>query len=185
MQTAASKAQAVLDCVQVDRLVIVGIAGGIGPSVAIGDLVVPERVTNLATGAEYQPEHLGMLSPRGILATSEALLGDTAEAARLERLGIIAVDMESAAIAQVCALRQVPWSVFRSISDRADDGSTDQAVLSLAGPDGRPRLRAVLRFVLTRPGRIPQLYKLARGLSLATNAAATAAAQAIEGEYAA
>jgi hypothetical protein len=91
--------------------------------------------------------------------------------------------METAAIAAVCASRRCPWSVFRAISDRADDCSTDEAVFDLAGPDGEPNLAAVVRFVLTNPGRIPQLGRLARGLSIATKVAASAAANALREMY--
>jgi hypothetical protein len=87
--------------------------------------------------------------------------------------------METAAIAAVCEERGCAWSVFRAISDRADDGSTDPAILALAGPQGDPDPRAVLRFLLTRPWRIPQLARLARGLRAATHAAAAAAVAAL------
>jgi len=179
-RAAARAARRVLDATPVDHLVVVGIAGGIGPSVAIGDVVVPERVLDLATGAEHRPTALGDTAARGTLATSDGLLVDPDEAARLERRGVIAIDMETAAIGAVCEERRCPWSVFRAISDRADDGSTDAAVFGLAGPDGAPNLTALARFVLTRPWRVPQLVRLARGLRLATNAAASAAVGALE-----
>ena len=108
------------------------------------------------------------------------LLVDPNEAARLERQGVIAIDMETAAIAAVCERRRCPWSVFRAISDRADDGSTDAGVLGLAGPDGSPKLAALGRFVLIRPWRVPQLARLARGTKLATSVAASAAVSALE-----
>jgi len=179
-RAAARAARRVLDATRVDHLVVVGIAGGIGPSVAIGDLVVPDRVLDLATGAEHRPTALGDTPARGTLATSDELLVDPDEAARLERQGVIAIDMETAAIGAVCEERRCPWSVFRAISDRADDGSSDPAVFGLAGPDGDPNLPALVRFVLTRPWRVPQLARLARGLRLATNAAASAAVAALE-----
>jgi adenosylhomocysteine nucleosidase len=180
-RAAAHAAERLLDAAPVDHLVVVGIAGGIGPSVAVGDLVVPERVLDLATGAEHRPVRLGEAAPRGTLATSDALLVDPEEAARLERRGVIAIDMETAAIAAVCERRRCPWSVFRAISDRADDGSTDAAVLGLAGADGSPDLAAVARFVATRPWRVPHLVRLARGMRLATRAAASAAVSALAG----
>ena len=111
--------------------------------------------------------------------TSDDVPIDLAEVARLERQGVVAVDMETASIAAVCESRRCPWSVFRAISDRADDGSTDADVFGLAGPGGEADLFAVLRFVFTKPGRIPQLISLARGLNLATNAAASAAISAL------
>jgi hypothetical protein len=104
---------------------------------------------------------------------------DLAEVARLEDQGVIAVDMETAAIAAVCERRRCPWSVFRAISDRADDGSTDAALFGLAGPDGEANLPAVLRFVFTNPNRVPQLVRLAHGLRLAANVAASAAISAL------
>lgn len=182
-RAAAGRAKELLDLGPVDRLVVVGIAGGIGPSVGIGDLVVPDLVIDLRTGAEYRPSVLGTTEPRGTLATSDDLLKDRADIARLERQGVIAVDMETAAIAAVCESRRCPWSVFRAISDRADDWSTDQAVFDLAGPGGEPDLVAVVRFVLTRPGRVPQLSRLARGLSIAAKVAASAAANALRELY--
>jgi adenosylhomocysteine nucleosidase len=183
-RAAARTTEKVLDFIPLQHLVVVGIAGGIGPSVAIGDLVVPERVINLATGAEYRPSVLGDAEARGTLATSNEALVDPAEAARLERQGVIAVDMETAAIAAILEGRACPWSVFRAISDRAGDGSIDSAMLSLAGPDGEPNLPALLRFVLVNPQHVPSLARLGRGLSLATNAAASGAVSALGKMYA-
>ena len=88
--------------------------------------------------------------------------------------------METSAIAAVCERRGCPWSVFRAISDRADDGSSDPAVLGLAGPDGSGDLRAVARLLLRQPWRVVQLARLARGLNLATARAAQATLRALE-----
>ena len=158
--------------------VVAGLTG-IGPSVAIGDLIVPERVVDVQSGAVHRPAHLGDVTPRGILCTSDGLLDDQAAIARLREQGAIAIDMETAAVAAVCERRGCPWSVLRAISDRADDGSTDAAVFALAGPDGSGDLPAVARFLLTRPWRIPQLVRLARGTRIATERAASAAARAL------
>jgi nucleoside phosphorylase len=178
-RAAGRAARQLLAAAAVDHVLVVGIAGGIGPGVAVGDLVVPERVVDLATGAEYRPAPLGPALPRGTLVTSDGLFGDPGLAARLAEQGVVAVDMETAAVAAVCAERRCPWSVFRAISDRADDGSTDPALLGLAGPDGRGDLAAVARFVLSRPWRIPQLVRLGRGMQRATRAAASAALDAL------
>jgi nucleoside phosphorylase len=170
----------VLAAAPFDHLVVVGVAGGIGPSVGLGDLVVPERVVDLASGAEHRPTGLGEAVPRGVLATSDALLTDPSEAARLARRGIVAIDMETAAIAAVCERRGCAWSVFRAISDRADDGSTDAAIVGLLGPDGRPELAAVFWLVLTQPWRLPQLVRLGLGMTRAAGAAASACVRALE-----
>jgi adenosylhomocysteine nucleosidase len=179
-QAAARTAERILDTTPVHHLIVVGIAGGIGPSVDIGDLVVPDLVIDQSTGAEYRPTVLGGEESRGTLVTADDVIIDQSEISRLESQGVIAVDMETAAIAAVCERQRCPWSVFRAISDRADDGSIDPAVFGLAGPNGEPNLPALVRFILTNPKRVPELAHLARGLSLATNAAASAAVRAIE-----
>jgi adenosylhomocysteine nucleosidase len=176
---AARAAARVLDSGAIDHLVVVGIAGGIGASVAIGDLVVPELVIDLSTGAQRRPVRIGAAEPRGTLATSDGLIVDRGEFARLEALGVIAIDMETSAIAAVCERRGCPWSVFRAISDRAGDPDVDQEVFELAGPDGGPNLPAIARFVLTRPWRLPKLARIARDMRIATHAAAGAALAAV------
>jgi nucleoside phosphorylase len=180
MRAGAQSAARILDAASPDHLIVVGIAGGIGGNVAVGDLIVPELVSNLDTGKTFRPTALGDPPQRGTLASSDALLGVPEEAERLKDQGVVAIDMETAAIAAVCDLRGCPWSVFRAISDRADDGATDAAILGLVGPNGNPNLAAVARFVLTQPHRIPQLVRLGRGAKTATRTAAGHAVAAIE-----
>jgi adenosylhomocysteine nucleosidase len=179
-RAARHSAERVLGAIPVEVLLVVGVAGGIGPTVDIGDLVVPEAVLDLASGAEYHPHLAGTVTARGILATSDELLADPERSAQLEQRGVIAIDMETAAVAAVCEREGCPWSVFRAISDRADDASTDPAIFALADPDGNPNLLAVARFVLNSPGRVPQLARLARGLRVATRTAADAAVRVLQ-----
>ena len=176
---AARAAERVLDSGAIDHLVVVGIAGGIGASARIGDLVVPELVIDLSTGAQHRPARLGDAAPRGTLATSDGLIVDRDVFARLEERGVIAIDMETSAIAAVCQRRGCPWSVFRAISDRAGDPEIDSAVFALATPDGGPNLPAIARFVLTRPWRLPKLARLGRDMQIATRVAASAAVAAL------
>lgn len=179
LQAAARCTERLLDATAPDHLLVMGIAGAIGPDARVGGLVVPEYVEQLATGERFAPARLGDLPRRGILASSDALLTSPEAARRLARRGIVAIDMETAAVAAVCERRGCPWSVFRGLSDRADDGTTDSAVLGLLDADGRPNARAVARFVLARPHRTGQLVRLARGASTAARVAAQATAAAI------
>jgi hypothetical protein len=87
--------------------------------------------------------------------------------------------METAAVAEVCEERGVPWSVVRAISDRASDGSVDAEIFGLSYQDGSANLPAVARYVLRHPGAVPRLVRLARGSKLATERAADAAIRAI------
>jgi hypothetical protein len=180
MEAGARAASRILDATKPDHLVVVGIAGGIGARVSIGDVVVPERVLDLETGDAFAATALAGVPMAGTLASSDRLIEDPTEAGALGARGVVAIDMETAAIASVCADRGAPWTAFRAISDRADDGTTDAAILGLVGPDGRPKPAAVLHFLLSRPHRIPQLVRLARGSAAATRAAARAAASALE-----
>jgi hypothetical protein len=88
--------------------------------------------------------------------------------------------METAAVAKVCDDRGISWSVVRAISDRAGDGSLDAEIFGLTRPDGRPNLPAVARYVLTHPGALPRLVRLAKGANVATERAAEAAIKAVD-----
>jgi adenosylhomocysteine nucleosidase len=160
----------------VDHVVVVGIAGGIAEGQAIGDLVVPELVVHGVTGAEHRPHRLGPEQPAGILSTSDELVVDPAAVAALVDRGVVALDMETAAIAAVCERHGRPWSVYRAISDRAADGLVDPAVAALAAPDGSAALPAVLKLVARHPSRVRTLARLGRDMKIAARAAAVAAA---------
>ncbi len=59
---------------------------------------------------------------KGLIASGDRFIDNSGDArALLDALpSLLAVEMEGAAIAQVCAERGVPYAVFRSVSDRAD-----------------------------------------------------------------
>jgi adenosylhomocysteine nucleosidase len=177
-QAAAAATERLLAATKLDHVMVVGIAGGVDADQPIGTLIAPEVVVECTTGHEYRPVQLGALAPRGRLVTSDQLVTGEDEAAELKRSGVVGLDMETAAIAAVCERRGCPWSVFRAISDRVTDGTTDPAVLALAGPDGSGDARAVARYLLARPWRIVRLTRLALGTLRAANAAADAAIRA-------
>jgi adenosylhomocysteine nucleosidase len=109
--------------------------------------------------------------------TSDRLITDPDELARLRARGVVALDMETAAVAAVCDERGVPWSVFRVISDRAD-GSVNDEVFHLSNQDGSPNAQAILRYFIRHPGSISRMVKLANGARHAAQAAADAAIRA-------
>ncbi|HEX7521101.1 MAG TPA: 5'-methylthioadenosine/S-adenosylhomocysteine nucleosidase [Acidimicrobiia bacterium] len=170
----ADTAERLLSAMQFDHLMVVGIAGGLGP-VEIGDVIVPEVVIDMATKAEFRPSPLGDTVSRGNLLMSGVFDAALDSYTRFVDEGALAVDMETAAVAEVCERHGVPWSVFRGISDRVRDGLIDQAEFGLARPDGSANMPAVARYVLRRPWRVGRLAKLGKDINLATNAAATAA----------
>lgn len=165
----------VLDSHEIDRVLMVGIAGAVDPDLGIGSLVTPAVVIDAATGAELRPTATESHAARGAILTTDELLDDHCQLDALIRRGIVAVDMETAAVGAVCRERGVDWSVFRAISDRAADPRTDERVLGLANGDGSADVSAVLRYLGRRPGGIVHLARLGRGSHAATRAASAAA----------
>jgi adenosylhomocysteine nucleosidase len=164
---------------QVEHVIVVGICGGIDRRLAIGDLVHPEVVIDEASGTAYRPTPLGAAKPRGILMTTDVLHNDPAEMPAFVQRGIVAVDMETAAIGAVAEARGVPWSVFRAISDWAGDPEVDAEVVGMSRPDGTPNPGAILRFLVRHPLRIPKLAKLGAGTRAAVQRSTSAALAAL------
>ena len=174
---ARASTEQLLDEHDPDHLLVIGVAGGIGAGTSVGDLVVPEIVLDGATGEEHRPAPIPGLVNSGVLHTSDRLVGPS-EADELVARGVVALDMETAAVASVCGRRGVAWSVMRGISDHVDD-PVDPGVLGMVGPEGQARPLAVLSYVARNPGRLRRMAQLAKGLDAATGASADAAAAAI------
>ncbi|WP_375483981.1 hypothetical protein [uncultured Mycobacterium sp.] len=164
-----------LDAVDIEWVIVVGITGAIDNETRIGTLVLPELVANGADGSQYRPKPLPLGNTHGVMWTTDSVLVDPAVHAGLRARGVISVDMETAAIAKVCDERGVPWSVVRAISDRATDASVDADIIDLCHPDGRVNYLAVARYVTSHPGAVPRLVRLARDSKLAIERAADAA----------
>lgn len=87
--------------------------------------------TALATSAEWlgaDAAALGVTAPRlhwGLVISGDRFVATAAEsqALRAELLDALAVEMEGAAVAQVCHAYGLPLAVLRIISDRADDSA--------------------------------------------------------------
>ena len=166
---AATTATLLLERFQVDTLVFTGVAGGLGPGVGVGDVVVATGLVQhdmdasplfprhevplygracfeadavlsaqLAEAAQRvlqaAAQHLGpdtlaqfsLTSPqvhRGLIVSGDRFVSTTAESQALCRAlpEALAVEMEGAAVAQVCFDYGVPFAAVRTISDRADD----------------------------------------------------------------
>lgn len=103
------------------------------PSLGVARIAADRRLTGaLAAAADvvvgrHRPElaALGLTGPRwhlGLVASGDVFVATAEDSARLrtELPDVLAVEMEGAAIAQVCATAGVPFAVARTISDRAD-----------------------------------------------------------------
>jgi adenosylhomocysteine nucleosidase len=181
---ATAATERLLNAVEVERVVVFGITGAVENVTPIGTLILPEVVVNSATGSEHRPAPLGGGTPHGKMWTTDEINTDLDVIAGLRANGGVSLDMETAAIAESCERRAIPWSVFRVISDRATDGTIDEEVFRLSNQDGTPNPRAIIRYFLLHPQRIPRMARVAKGAMKATELAADAAIEAASDERA-
>ncbi len=178
MANAAKAAHAILDH-GVDAVFVVGIAGSVDRSLGMGELIMPERVVERATGREHRPTIVGTHRPHGTLSCGDDLITDVTTLDAMASEGIVAVDMETAAVATLCEDAGRPWSVFRAISDYAGSGFLDEALLALISSDGTMEQEAVAQFLAENPERVDALTQFGKDSERATEAAAEAAASAL------
>jgi adenosylhomocysteine nucleosidase len=138
----------------VARVLFVGVAGGLGEGVRVGDVVVAGALLQhdmdasplfprhevpltglsrfdtdgaftdrVARGAAAALGGTPARVHRGLVISGDRFVCTAAEGAALRAAvpDALAVEMEGAAVAQVCHAFGVPLAVVRSISDRADD----------------------------------------------------------------
>ncbi len=178
MAAAGDATRQLLD-LDVDWVMVVGIAGGVDPAVvSIGDVIAPETVVDRARGEVFRPSAGGGSGPRGVLSCGDDLITDPPTLAAMGDDGVIAVDMETAAVAAVCEAAGRPWSVYRSISDFAGGGLVDDALFALTRPDGSADGDALQRYLDEHPERLEALAQLGQDMTVAVEAAADAAVRA-------
>ena len=163
--------------VPVAHVMIVGICGGLDPLVPVGTLINPEVVVDHSSGMSYRHTPPGGASVKGKLVTTEGVTLDPDLCERLLSDGCVAVDMETAAVAEVCEAHRCPWSVYRCIGDRPVDGLVDDRVLALTNPDGSGNMAELERLIAEDPAFAATLDRLAHDSALAARLAAEAAAR--------
>jgi nucleoside phosphorylase len=162
-----------------DLVVVVGIAGGVRADQPIGSLIRPELVVDRASGWQGRPHPLDHHDPAGILSCGDDFLTEPGQLRSLAASGVVALDMESAAVGEVCESAGRAWSVVRALSDRPGDGLIDPEVLAFTAPDGHADPEGLAAYLAADPARASRLAELARDTQLATKAAADAAIAAI------
>jgi len=163
-------------------LVSFGVAGGLAPHLAPGDVILSTEV--FADDRCWRPDprfaaDIAALARR-IGATAGAVLGAAtilATAADKRRAwedtGALAADLESAAVARAAAAAGIPFLVLRTIADPALRALPPAALIPLAA-DGSPAIGRVVAEVLRRPRQIAALFGLARRALAALSGAAHA-----------
>jgi adenosylhomocysteine nucleosidase len=165
--TAAALGQAVA-ATRPSGLVSFGIAGGLAPGLRPGTLLLPGAViagdgTRWSVDAAWRARLRQRIeAAEGDVLGGDAIIVDAAaKALHHARGGAVAVDLESAMVAEAAARAGLPFVVLRAIADPAERGLPPAAALRLK-PDGRPDLRAVFHSVLMEPAQIGALLRLAR-----------------------
>ncbi len=149
------------------RLVVVaGFAGALAPKLSLGDIVM---------------EELPSQAPCRIISTDLPVETAAAKRALHAQTGAQAVDMETQAVARVCAERSVPLLAVRVISDAAE---TDLPVpfsewFHLEKQRARP-IR-LLAYLARHPGRIPPFARFVRAIPKISEALALAVEGSIVG----
>lgn len=181
---AATTTAVLLDAFDAHALLFTGVAGGLGQSVRVGDIVVATSLLQHDMNAEpLFPRWEVPLTGRarfdadatwsarlvqagrslaaagthavaatihpGLVVSGDRFVATHTESHELRILlpDALAVEMEGAAVAQVCHDFGRPFGVVRTISDRADDaahGDFQRFVCDVAAPYSRDIVRAAL-----------------------------------------
>ena len=167
---AAAAAQALVDA-GASALMSFGMAGGLDPALKPGSVVIPCELLS-SDGARYaacrswRERVAAAVSPlcavtEGNLLTSTQAIDTPAEkAAALRSTGAAAVDMESAAVAEVAAKHNLPFIAVRVIVDTAAD-FLPRAVVA-ASRAGRVQIGRLIGGLILRPREIAALLRLAQ-----------------------
>jgi hypothetical protein len=159
-------------------VILAGFSGGLVPDLAVGDLVLASEVRT-PTGSVY-PVTLPLTTTArtGPILSTEHILYDKSEKVALHTsTGALAVDLESATAARLCARAGVPFGCLRVISDDANGDLPPE--LEKVTDGERVRLWPLLKALCWRPGLLGDLLGLARATRLAARELARGLSEAI------
>lgn len=145
-----------------------GLAGGLDPSLQAGAILLPEEI--LGADGRVRPCEAGWRNRLGAtfsartgkLLTSAKAVGSVEDKAALFRsTGAVAVDMESAAIADVAEAHGLPFIAVRVIVDSAAD-VLPRAVTAAADSEGHLHIWRLIGALALAPNELAPLIQLAR-----------------------
>ncbi len=167
-QNATNAAQALLNK-GANRLLSWGCAAGLSAEAKPGDLLIPSQVVTADhrydTDESWRRQVIQALGTAlaihsGPLFTSANLIGASQDKQTIhQRSQAAALDMESAAIAEVAIQARVPFLAIRTV---ADPVSMDlpQAVQQALNPHGQVELSRLLRYLCGHPWEVTGLIQL-------------------------
>lgn len=186
--SAAGAAEALIDGHRPAWVVSAGFAGGLAPEMKRHDLLLADAVVDaagnrLGVDPRAAPEplketpgvHVGTL----VTVDEVARTPDEKQALR-EKHQALAVDMETFAVAEVCARRGVPLLAVRVICDPADEELAPEVRGLLKQKSGAARLGAALGAVWNRPSSLKDMYRLRENALVASDRLAEFLAAAVE-----
>lgn len=147
-----------------------GFAGGASAGLQVGDLVIASEVIEESTGRRFKPTgswDSGRVAGARVgpfLTVEKALAAPAEKSERGKRFGALAVEMETAGIAEAAARAGVPWVGLRAILDPMEEplavSSQGQGLAMLFRPAQWRRMGLFLESVRTARD------SLARGLEI-------------------
>ena len=173
------------------HLVSFGIAGGLDPTLRPGDLVLPDAVISgdgraLTANPALRDALAAAIGATDTVTTgslygSPAVVAGYAEKTDLHRrLGCVAVDMESHAVAEAATAVGLPFIVVRVVADHAAR-PFPRAIQGSLTDDGQQRGGLVAARLLRRPWEIPAVIGLGRDYRAAMRVLRGVAAPALLG----
>jgi adenosylhomocysteine nucleosidase len=151
-------------------IVSAGFGGALDPRLKRNDVVFATEIVDAAS-PEAPPLAIDLTPPAsspgskirytsGRLVTASKIVRTSGEKAALrERFAADVVDMETAAVASICADRGQRFLAIRVISDEADTDLPPE-VITVMGPTGGFRLGATIGALWKRPGSVKDLWAL-------------------------
>ena len=142
-----------------------GYAGALEAGLTVGDVVLGENhsssalVSRAGDWLKDEPVRTG-----GLVTVPEAVEDAAAKRALHGTSGALAVDMETAWIAGVCAAAGLPLLSLRVISDAADQDFPVPGRVLYDAVRQRPRYVALPAWLALHPGRVAPFVRFVRGL---------------------
>lgn len=149
---AAIATQVLISEFNVTHVFLIGVAGGLGRNVNVGDVIISTELVYHDVADEILTEYHPWMSDNyfksdleilrlchlitqsksesykyhfGRIITGESFITDKERDLLIQRFNPLCVDMESASVAHTCYVNKIPFIVIRSITDNADENGSD------------------------------------------------------------
>lgn len=164
-------------------VVMAGYAGALRPGLGVGDVIVATEVVD-ASGTSWPtswPMHPARERRKTVLFTSQKIVGATSQKRDLGRqFQADAVDMESAAVAEACRQRGIPFGCVRAISDDVQTSLSPRLERMLSA--GRISAGRVCWEMVRSPRIVGEMVRLGRNTKRAGKELAVALRQMLVAE---